>query len=85
MTASGVMSGVSSESSPPRTRKGSSVAAATRWIIEEFHRVEKEGCRLQATQLDDASDIGRLASITAIVAVRLLQLRDAASAGGRQT
>lgn len=52
---------------------------ARRWIIEEFHRVGKEGCRLEKTQLDDALDIERLASITAIVAVRLLQLRDAAS------
>lgn len=51
---------------------------AQRWTIEEFHRVEKEGCRLEDTQLDDAEDIKRLASITAVLAVRLLQLRDAA-------
>jgi hypothetical protein len=49
-----------------------------RWVIEEFHRVEKEGCRLEDTQLDDAEDIKRLAAITAVLAVRLLQLRDAA-------
>ena len=51
---------------------------AQRWIVEEFHRAEKEGCRLEASQLDDAQDIKRLAAITAVVAVRLLQLRDAA-------
>lgn len=51
---------------------------ARRWVVEEFHRVEKEGCRLQASQLDDARDIQRLAAITAVVAVRLLHLRDAA-------
>lgn len=51
-----------------------------RWTIEEFHRVEKEGCRLEASQLDDAEDIKRLAAVTGVVAVRLLQLRDLASA-----
>jgi hypothetical protein len=51
---------------------------AQRWTVEEFHRVEKEGCRLECSQLDDARDIQRLAAITAVVAVRLLQLRDAA-------
>jgi hypothetical protein len=49
-----------------------------RWVVEEFHRAEKEGCRLEATQLDDAADVARLASIVAVVAVRLLQLRDRA-------
>lgn len=51
-----------------------------RWVIEEFHRVEKEGCRLELTQLDDAADVARLAAVTAVLAVRLLQLRDAARA-----
>jgi hypothetical protein len=51
-----------------------------RWVIEEFHRVEKEGCRLEQTQLDDAADVARLAAVTAVLAVRLLQLRDAARA-----
>ena len=49
-----------------------------RWLIEEFHRVEKEGCRLEDAQLDDAKDIKRLAAVTAVVAVRMLQLRDLA-------
>lgn len=51
---------------------------AQRWKIEEFHRAEKEGCRLEASQLDDAQDIRRLAAILGVVAVRLLQLRDLA-------
>jgi hypothetical protein len=55
---------------------------ARRWVVEEFHRAEKEGCRLQASQLDDAMDIQRLAAITAVVAVQLLQLRDAADPAG---
>jgi len=50
-----------------------------RWSIEEFHRVEKEGCRLEASQLDNADDLKRLAAVTGVVAVRLLRLRDMAS------
>lgn len=51
-----------------------------RWVIEEFHRVEKEGCRLEHSQLDDAADVARLAAVVAVVATRLLQLRDSARA-----
>ncbi len=46
-----------------------------RWLIEEFHKVEKSGCRLEASQLDDAADIKRLAAVIAVTAVRLLMLR----------
>jgi hypothetical protein len=49
-----------------------------RWVIEECHRALKEGCRLEASQLDQAADLHRLAAIAGIVAVRLLQLRDLA-------
>jgi hypothetical protein len=49
-----------------------------RWVIEEFHRVEKEGCGLELSQLDDAADIARLAAVVAVLAIRLLQLRDLA-------
>jgi len=47
-----------------------------RWVIEEWHRVLKEGCRLEKAQLDDAEDIKRLAAVKGPIAVRLLQLRD---------
>lgn len=46
-----------------------------RWLVEEFHKVEKSGCKLEASQLDDAEDIKRLAAIVAVTAVRLLMLR----------
>lgn len=49
-----------------------------RWVIEEFHRCLKQGCRLEASRLDHADDIQRLASIQSVIAVRLLQTRDAA-------
>lgn len=54
-----------------------------RWVIEEWHKVEKTGCRLEASQLKDAQAIQRLAALTAVVAVRLIQLRDAAQGATR--
>lgn len=49
-----------------------------RWVIEEWHRVLKEGCRIEDSQLDDAEDIKRLAAILGPIAVWLLHLRDLA-------
>lgn len=49
-----------------------------RWVIEEWHRCEKEGCGLEQSQLDEAEDIERLAAILSVLAVRLLQMRDLA-------
>jgi hypothetical protein len=49
-----------------------------RWGIEEWHRVLKEGCRLESAQLDDAQDIKRLAAIQGPIAADLLSLRDLA-------
>jgi hypothetical protein len=51
-----------------------------RWVIEEWHRCLKEGCRIEASQLDDGRDIQRLGAVLAVVAVRLLQMRDLADA-----
>ena len=49
-----------------------------RWTIEEWHKTEKTGCRLEAAQLKSADALVRLAALTAVVAVRLIQLRDLA-------
>ena len=51
-----------------------------RWVIEEWHRALKEGCRLERSQLNDVASLKRLAAILCVVAVRLLQLRDLADA-----
>ena len=51
-----------------------------RWLIEEWHKVEKTGCRLEASQLKSAQALERLAALTAVVAVRFMQLRDLAQA-----
>ena len=49
-----------------------------RWVIEEWHRALKEGCRLKSSQLDHPDDHLRLAATLSVIAVRLLQLRDLA-------
>lgn len=51
-----------------------------RWRIEEWHKAEKTGCRLEASQLKTAEALERLAALTAVVAVRLIQLRELAQA-----
>jgi hypothetical protein len=49
-----------------------------RWVIEEWHRALKEGCRLEQCQLASIENLRRLAALLSIIAVRLLQLRDLA-------
>lgn len=49
-----------------------------RWVIEEWHRALKEGCRLEASQLGSIENLRRLAALNSVVAVRLMQLRDLA-------
>ena len=46
-----------------------------RWLIEEFHKAQKTGCRLEASQLQESDAFVTLAAIAAVVAVRLLDLR----------
>lgn len=55
-----------------------------RWRIEEWHRALKEGCRLERSQLDDIEDLKRLAALSGVLAIRLLQLRDLAREDSRQ-
>jgi hypothetical protein len=49
-----------------------------RWSIEDYHKGLKTGCRIEASQLRTAERFGALLGFAAIVAVRLLQLRDRA-------
>ena len=55
-----------------------------RWVIEEWHRTLKEGCRLESAQLEGVDNLRRLSAICAVVAVRLLELRDLAEGDGEQ-
>ena len=45
-----------------------------RWRIEDFHRVLKDGCRIERTQLKTAERIETWLALCCAVAVRLLQL-----------
>ncbi|MDH3674695.1 MAG: IS4 family transposase [Anaerolineae bacterium] len=51
---------------------------AYRWLIEEYFRALKTGCRIEAAQFDHRADLQRLLGFLAIVAVRLLQVRQLA-------
>ncbi len=55
---------------------------AQRWVIEEWHKAQKDTCRLEASQLDDCADLQRLAAVMGVVAVWLVQLRDLARSQG---
>ena len=49
-----------------------------RWVVEDFHKCWKTGCRVEARQYETSEALERVATVLAIVAVRLLQLRTAA-------
>jgi hypothetical protein len=49
-----------------------------RWVIEQWHRALKEGCRLELLQVESIETLRRITAVLAIVAVRLLELRDMA-------
>lgn len=45
-----------------------------RWIIEEFHKIWKTGCRVEERPFQDPDTIERMLVITAAIGIRLLQL-----------
>ena len=51
-----------------------------RWVVEEFHKALKTGCRLDERQYRSSDRLETIAGLLSIVAVRLLQLRSAARA-----
>lgn len=48
-----------------------------RWLIEEFHRAWKSGCKAQARRMGTPDNLQRLVAILAFLGVRLLQLQHA--------
>lgn len=46
-----------------------------RWLVEDYHQCLKTGCALEKRDLEQATRIKRLLGFLAVVAVRLLQLR----------
>lgn len=49
---------------------------ATRWLIEEFHKVLKTGLKAEALQLESGQSLMAATAIKSVVAVRLLTLRE---------
>ena len=49
-----------------------------RWLVEDYHQCLKTGCQVEHRDFEDAARITRLMGFLAIIAVRLLQLRQAA-------
>ncbi|BAY78559.1 putative transposase [Nostoc linckia NIES-25] len=47
-----------------------------RWLIEEYHKCLKTGCAIEKRQLESANGLVTLLGFFAVVAVRLLQLRE---------
>jgi hypothetical protein len=52
-----------------------------RWVIEEFHKAWKSGCKIEERKLQAIENLERMMVITAAVAVRILQLKAVAEAG----
>ena len=46
-----------------------------RWLIEEYHKALKTGCRVEHRQLHSADRLEAMVGLMSVVAVRLLQLK----------
>lgn len=49
-----------------------------RWLIEEYHKALKTGCRVECRQLKSKEGLERITALLSVVAVRLLQLKSTA-------
>jgi len=49
-----------------------------RWLIEEYHKALKTGCRVECRQLKSKEGLEKITAMLSVVAVRLLQLKSAA-------
>jgi hypothetical protein len=49
-----------------------------RWLVEEWHKALKTGCRVESRQLKTKEGLERITGLLSVVAVRLLQLKSAA-------
>jgi hypothetical protein len=50
----------------------------SRWLVEEYHKALKTGCRVQDRQLKSAGRLEAMAGLMSVTAVRLLQLKSLA-------
>ena len=58
---------------------------ACRWVIEEYHKAQKTGCEIERMQFSYADRLQPAIGVLSVVAVWLLQLRDASRDPGLQT
>jgi hypothetical protein len=49
-----------------------------RWLVEEYHKALKTGCRVESPQLKTAGRLEAFVGLVSVVAVRLLQLKSIA-------
>ena len=49
-----------------------------RWLVEEYHKALKTGCRTESRQLKTAGRLEAFVGLTSVIAVRLLQLKSIA-------
>jgi hypothetical protein len=49
-----------------------------RWIVEEFHKALKTGCRVEERQYKTSARLENITGLLSVIAVRLLQIRSAA-------
>jgi len=47
----------------------------SRWLVEEYHKALKSGCRVKTRQLQTASRLEAMTGLMSVVAVQLLQLK----------
>ena len=55
-----------------------------RWIIEEYHKCLKTGCKMEEAQLREADHLMNLFGILGVIATQLLQLRDLSRTHGSE-
>lgn len=54
---------------------------SSRWVVEVYHDIEKNGCREEARRFETAARLAVCLAVLSIVAVRVLQLRRALATG----
>lgn len=56
-----------------------------RWVIEEYHKAQKSGCDIESMQFTHASRMEPMIALQSVVALTLLNLRDASRRPDAQT
>ena len=54
-------------------------AYEARWLVEEYHKALKSGCRVKTRQLQTASRLEAMVGLLSVVSVKLLQLKTLAN------